>query len=102
MRGVWRCNAIHSGDRCRHHQVHLGRDGFPKRIDVRCDRCDVRHQYRPRRKDKRGRESRIFYVRFPEDVSMTILVMYAAKKNRKPQKKSNMGFRRASELLGDD
>jgi len=100
MRGVWRCDAIHSGvSRCQHHQVHLGRDGVSKRIDVRCDRCGTRHQYRPRRKDKRGRESRIFYVRFPDDVSLTILVMYASKKNRKRRKKSHEGFRRASELL---
>jgi len=99
MKGVWRCDAITSGVRCRHHQVHLGHDGTPLRIDVQCNRCGTRHQYRVDRKDKRGRESRIHYTRFPEDVSLTILIMYASKKNRKPQKKSTAGFRRASEIV---
>jgi len=97
MKGVWRCDAILSGRRCQHHQVHMGHDGIPLRIDVRCDRCGTRHQYRPKAVDNRGRPSKIFYARFPEDVSLTILVMYASKKNRKRRKKSH-GFRPATEL----
>ena len=97
MKGVWRCDAITSGVRCQHHQVHLGHDGTPKRIDVECNRCGTRHQYRVNPKDRRGRESRISYVRFPDDVGLTILVMYASRKNRKRRKRSH-GFKKASEL----
>jgi len=91
MKGVWRCDKIHArGARaCGLWQIHNGRRGKPKRIDVRCDRCDTRHQLRWMKGDGRGNSSSIKYVRFPDDVDLESLLKYARIKNRIPKQLSN-------------
>lgn len=88
MKGIWKCNAIIGGTRlsglvlCRHWQVHNGNPGKPKRIDVTCDRCGTRHQHVPMPRDGRGRESRIFYERWPDRVDVDLLIEACSRRNR--------------------
>ena len=88
MKGIWRCGAVIGGspynriERCRHWQVHNGNPGKPKRIDVTCDRCSTRHQHVPSPRDSRGRESRIFYERWPDGCDLDLLIESCSRRNR--------------------
>jgi len=92
MKGIWRCDAYHGTPhidggpvgwkgRCAHWQVHNGNPGKPKRIDVTCDRCNTRHQHVPSPRDRRGRESRIFYERWPDRVDIDQLIESCSRRN---------------------
>ena len=87
MKGIWRCDAIIGGSRhsrlvlCRHWQVHNGNRGIPRRIDVTCQRCSTRHQHVPSPRDGRGRISRIFYERWPDDVDIDLIIEACSRRN---------------------
>jgi len=101
MKGVWRCQAVLGGTRntrlelCHHWQVHNGHPGKPKRIDVRCHRCETRHQHVPNPRDERGRDSRIRYIQFPDQVDVETLIGFVSRRNAHVH---TLEFRRANEL----
>ena len=91
MKGVWQCNRVKGSPNldgwaravtCRRWNVHYGHRARPLRIDVRCTRCDARHQHRPHARDARGRQGRIRYVKFPDDVDLQTLVDFTARRNQ--------------------
>lgn len=103
MKGIWKCNAIVGGTRqtrriiCRNWNVHNGNHKIPKRIDVRCYRCNTRHQHVPAPRDERGRDSQIRYIRFPDEADLEMLVELCQRRNAACARLGQM-FMQASEV----